>query len=94
GTVIGEGAYLDRAIIAENVIVGDRVVIGVGDDIPNHVKPKVYSFGLAVVGEDSEIPSDVRIGKNTAITGITKPEDYPGGELRSGETLDKAGVVS
>ena len=94
GSVIKEGAYLDRAIIAENVCVGERTVIGVGEDIPNRVKPGVYSFGLAVIGEDTVIPPDVRIGKNTAVTGLTKPEDYPNGELGSGETLDKAGVVS
>ena len=94
GSVIKEGAYLDRAIIAENACVGERTVIGVGEDIPNRVKPGVYSFGLAVIGEDTVIPPDVRIGKNTAVTGLTKPEDYPNGELGSGETLDKAGVVS
>ena len=33
----------------------------------------------------------VQIGKNTAISGVTVPEDYPGGVLESGETLIKAG---
>ena len=94
GAVIGEGAVLERAIVAENAVIGNRVVMGIGEDIPNRVKPGVYSFGLAVVGEDAVIPDDVRIGKNTAITGNTVPEDYPGGVLASGETLDKAGVVS
>ena len=94
GVVIGEGAYLERAIVAENSVIGARSVLGVGDDIPNKVKPKVYSFGLAVVGENAEIPADVRIGKNTAVTGKTVPEDYPDGCLGSGETLDKAGVVA
>jgi len=92
-TVIGENAVLDRAIVAENVEIGDGAVIGIGEDIPNKVKPKVYSFGLAVIGENSVIPAGVRIGKNTAVTGETTPEDYPNGELASGETLDKAGVV-
>ena len=62
--------------------------------MPNKLKPKVYSFGLAVVGENTEIPADVKIGKNTAVTGKTLPEDYPGGVLESGETLYKAGVVA
>ena len=53
-----------------------------------------YSFGLTVVGENTQIPADVKIGKNTAVTGKTLPEDYPGGVLESGETLDKAGVVA
>lgn len=94
GTVIGEGAVLDRAIVAENVVIGPRTVLGVGEEIPNKLKPKVYSFGLAVVGENTEIPADVKIGKNTAVTGKTVPEDYPNGVLESGETLDKAGVVA
>lgn len=94
GAVIGEDAVLDKAIVAENSIIGDRAVLGVGEEVPNKVKPAVYSFGLAVVGENTEIPADVKIGKNTAVTGKTLPEDYPNGILASGETLDKAGVVS
>ena len=93
GSIIGEGCVLDRAIIAENVKIGTGTKVGTGEYAPNRVKPQVYAYGLAVVGEDSVIPAHVRIGRNTAITGITVPEDYPGGELASGETLDKAGVV-
>ena len=58
------------------------------------MKPKVYSFGLAVLGENTVIPADVKVGRNTAVTGNTVPGDYPGGALASGEILDKAGVVS
>ena len=94
GSVINEDAVLDRAIVAENVVIGARCVLGIGENVPNRVKPDVYSYGLAVVGENTVLPSDVRIGKNTAVTGITVPEDYPDGNLASGETLDKAGVVS
>lgn len=94
GVVIGEGAVLERAIVAENSVIGAGAVLGVGEDVPNRLKPKVYSFGLAVVGEDTEIPAGVKIGKNTAVTGKTVLEDYQDGALPSGETLDKAGVVS
>ncbi|MDD2957735.1 MAG: glucose-1-phosphate adenylyltransferase [Lachnospiraceae bacterium] len=94
GVVVGEDAVLDRAIIAENSQIGDRVVMGIGEDIPNKVKPNVYSFGLEVVGENTRIPDDVKIGKNTAITGKTVSEDYPDGVLESGETLDKAGEMA
>ena len=37
------------------------------------------------------IPNNVKIGKNTAISGETTPEDYPNGILESGETITKAG---
>ena len=47
----------------------------------------VYSFGIATVGEKSYIPDGVRIGKNTAISGVTKPEDYPEGRLESGRVI-------
>ena len=80
---------IDKSIIAECVQVGDDVVLGVGEDVPNKVKPKVYSFGLVTIGENSEIPSNVKVGKNTAISGRTLPEDYPDGTLESGETLIK-----
>ena len=89
--VIQKGAVVDRAIIAEDSVVGQRTRIGLGNEVPNRLKPAVYSFGLAVIGERSVIPADVVIGKNTAVFGVTCPQDYPGGVLASGETLDKAG---
>ena len=91
GTEIGENCIVDKAIIAENVSVGNDVVLGVGTDVPNGLKPDIYSFGLVTIGEKSVIPAGVQIGKNTAISGVTEKEDYPGGLLESGETLIKAG---
>ena len=67
------------------------MVLGVGADIPNKVQPKIYSFGLVTIGENSYIPPNVKVGKNTAISGATTPDDYPEGVLDSGETLIKAG---
>ena len=91
GTTIGKGAIIDKAIIAEEVEVGEGVVMGVGEDVPNQLQPKIYSFGLVTVGEDSYIPPHVTIGKNTAISGNTTPEDYPNGRLESGKSIIKAG---
>ncbi len=90
-TVIGKNCVIDRAIIAENVTIGDGVVIGAGEELPNKIKPDIYAFGLATIGENSFIPSNVQIGKNTAISGITENDDYVNGRLESGETLIKAG---
>ncbi|MDO5590956.1 MAG: glucose-1-phosphate adenylyltransferase [Lachnospiraceae bacterium] len=88
---IGKNCVIDKAIIAENTKVGQDVVMGIGSDIPNRLKPAVYSFGLVTIGENTIIPDKVQIGKNTAISGKTIPEDYPDGVLNSGETLIKAG---
>lgn len=92
--VIRAGAVVDKAIIAENAVIGSQVQIGVGEEVPNKIKPAVYSFGLAVIGENTVIPDGVSIGKNTAVTGVTVREDYPEGRLESGEILDKAGDVA
>lgn len=88
---IGRGCVIDKSIVAENCVIGDNVTFGIGSDVPNKLKPAIYSFGLVTVGENSVIPAGVQVGKNTAISGVTVREDYPNGILESGETLIKAG---
>ena len=90
-TTIGAGTTVDKAIIAEGVTVGKNCELGIGEEKENKVKPSVYAFGLVTIGEDSVIPDGVKIGKNTAISGITEPADYPNGLLDGGETLIKVG---
>ena len=53
--------------------------------------PKIYNSGLTTIGENTEIPNNVKIGKNVAISGKTAAEDYPDGVLQSGEYIIKAG---
>ncbi len=89
--VVGENCVIDKAIIAEGTVIGNNVEIGVGEEVPNKVKPNIYAGGLATIGENSTIPSGVKIGKNTALSGKTEFEDYKEGLLESGETLIKAG---
>ena len=86
-TSVGENVVMDKAIVAEDVVVGNNVVIGCGEEVPNVLKPAVYSFGLAAIGENSVIPDNVKIGKNTAISGVTTKEDYPDGELAAGQVI-------
>lgn len=89
--VIGEGTAVYKSIIAEGVKVGADAELGIGEEVPNKKEPNIYSFGLVTVAEKSSIPPGVKIGKNTAISGITTLEDYPDGVLSGGETLIKAG---
>jgi len=88
---IGAGCVIEKSIIAESAKIGERSTLGIGSDAANKIKPDVYSFGLVTIGEDTIIPADVLIGKNTAVSGITSREDYIDGMLESGETLIKAG---
>lgn len=91
---IGDGCVIDKAIIAESCDIGNHVTLGIGSEVPNKLKPAIYSFGLVTIGEKSKIPDGVQIGKNTAISGVTIREDYPNGVLKSGETLIKAGDLA
>ncbi len=91
---IGKGCVIDKSIVAESCKIGNNVTLGIGSDVPNKLKPAIYSFGLVTIGENSVIPDGVQIGKNTAISGVTTKEDYPDGVLESGETLIKAGEVA
>ena len=90
-TVIGAGSQVNKSIIAEDVVIGENCKLGVGEDIPNKLNPRVYSYGLVTIGENTVIPSNVKIGLNAAVSGVTEYSDYPDGILASGETLIKAG---
>ena len=92
-TIIGKNSKITKAIIAENVSVGDNVEMGIGQEAESKLDSRIYSGVLATIGENTIIPSNVKIGKDVAISGITTAEDYPDGYLQSGEYIIKAGEV-
>ncbi|MCL2399150.1 MAG: glucose-1-phosphate adenylyltransferase [Defluviitaleaceae bacterium] len=85
--VIGKNSILERCIIDNSCVVGDDVSIGVGDNIPNKNKPHVYDSGITVLGESTNIPNGVKIGKNCVVYGSTTLEDYADGQLLSGNDI-------
>ncbi len=89
--VIGDNCVIDKAIIAEGVKIGNNVVIGDGEEAENDFAPHIYTFGLVTIGENSEIPDNVTIGKNVAIVGKTTIDNYPDNTLSSGSSIIKAG---
>ena len=93
-THIGKDAYVEKAIIAENCEIGDGDEIGVGEEAESLLNPKIYAFGLATIGEGTVIPPQVKVGKNTAIKGVTTMDDYPDAELPSGGYIIKEGGTS
>ena len=90
---IKAGAKVNKAIVAEDTTVGEGSELGVGEYAPSKYDQKVYQFDLVTIGEHSVIPDHVKIGKNTAISGVTTPEDYTDGALASGDYIIKAGGV-
>jgi len=90
-TVIGKGTIINKGIIAENVVIGSNCKLGVGESVPNEFKPAIYADDLVTIGEDTVIPDNVTVGKNTVISGGTCDDDYINGQLPSGGSLIKAG---
>ncbi len=91
-TVIGDNSELYKAIVAEDVQIGNQVRLGYGDEVPNDTAPHIYNQGIVTVGEKSVIPDGITVGKNAVVFGETSAEDYQDGKLLpSGKTLIKAG---
>ena len=90
-SVIGANCELNKAIIAEEVVIGDNVVLGAFEEVDNETHPHIYNQGLVCIGEKTVIPNNVKIGKNTVVSGITTAEDYPDNCLASGKSFIKAG---
>jgi len=89
GSVIKSGSYIERCVIDERCQIGSNVKIGVGENIPNELKPKIYNTGITVIGQNSVVADGVEIGKNCVIHGKTSFEDYMDGKLESGKSVIK-----
>ena len=92
GTVIEEGCVIDRCIIDENCKIAKNVQMGMGENIPNEIKPNIYNTGITVLGANTSVPEGVVIGKNCVLYGKTAAEDYPGGALESGKSVIREGI--
>ncbi len=90
-TVIGADCELNKAIIAENVVIHNGVRLGIGEEAENQTHPHIYNHGLVCIGEKSVLPEGLTVGKNACIFGETDKDDYENLTLASGKTLIKAG---
>ena len=90
-TEIGKDCELTKAIVAEDVIIGNEVKLGTGEEVENDTAPHIYNHGLVTVGEKSILPDHISVGKNSVVFGKTTKDDFEDGWLASGKTLIKAG---
>ncbi len=89
GTVIGAGSVVDRSILDKEVVIGRNCRVGYGDDMaPNKQEPDRLNTGITLVGKRSRLPNDLTVGRNCKIGTDLTPEDFPGGALASGETVE------
>ncbi|MCL2415487.1 MAG: glucose-1-phosphate adenylyltransferase [Defluviitaleaceae bacterium] len=91
---IGENTVIERCIIDENTTIGKDCKIGVGEDVPNSLKPGIYDSGITVIGEETFIPDGIEIGKNCVVYGVTCAEHFNDNKLASGETIDLCGEAN
>jgi len=89
--VVGPGSVLDHCVIDVNTRIGANVTIGEGENIPNLDKPEIYNTGITVIGENSEIPDGVTVGKNCVIYGRTTTKHFKDMRLESGGTATAGG---
>ena len=91
-TVIGEGCRIENAVIAENVRLGNEVVIGEGEFAKSSLDEKVYNSPITVIGMDSVIPDGIVLGKNVVVGIDVRPEDFESKEIPSGGYVLHGGV--
>lgn len=86
-SVVKKDAEVIKSIIAERAIIGEACKVGVGEDVINETYPKIYYSGLSVIGEGSEIPKGVTIGKNCAVSGQVSIDHFKDLSLASGKNI-------
>ena len=90
-TQIGNNCELYKAIVDEEVRIGNYVKLGFGEAVENEMAPHIYNHGIVTVGERSVIPNGITVGKNAVIFGVTTGLDYENSYLPGGKSLIKAG---
>ncbi len=83
------GSHLEKAVLDKRVQTGKNVIIGLGPkDVPNQEFPDQLFTGLTIIGKQSLLPSNVRIGPNSIIypgcieSDFDKEEVLPGSVIR------------
>lgn len=89
-SLIDRGAVVDLAICDKRVRIGRNAVIGEGGDNskPNARFPKHLYTGITLIGKESTVPPEMRIGRNCILLPRHIADDFGGTtELTDGETF-------
>ena len=86
--VIEQGAMVDRCIIDKNVIIGRGACVGYGSDYTPNSNPDLHlSTGITVIGKNTIIPPDFRIGRNVIVGSDLNDDAFSGSYLPSGQNF-------
>jgi len=87
-TLIRSDAVIDRAILDRDVVVGQGAEVGAGTaNTPNQVLPQVLNTGITLVGPNSHIPAQARLGRNVVIGPDVQADDFPATAIDSGQNI-------
>lgn len=90
--VVGNNSAINMCIIGENVKIGNNIRMGVGEVVPNELKPDIYNSGITVVGEGAHVPDNIEIGRNVVIDMDVVGDDFIDPVIFSGKSVLKGGV--
>ncbi len=84
--VIEPGAVVDHSIVDKRVVVGRGAHIGFGTDFTENAEFNI-STGISVVGKNTLIPPNLKVGRNVVIGSDLNDDDFSGDSIRSGQNI-------
>jgi glucose-1-phosphate adenylyltransferase len=86
---IGPDAIVDRCIVDKEVRVGEKAMLGSGEDnTPNRDAPDRMNTGLTLVGKRTHVPAGAQVGRNVTLRPRTSEEAFGADKIvASGRTL-------
>jgi glucose-1-phosphate adenylyltransferase len=85
--VIEENAVVDHAVLDKRVRVGAGACVGWGDDRTPNISAGLHD-GLTVVGKNTSIPPNTRVGRNCVIAADLGGDAFEDDWIPSGTNLD------
>ncbi len=87
-TVIEADAVVERCIIDKQVRICCNAMAGHADNKPNPELPARLNTGLTLVGKGSEIPEEMKLGRNVVIHPFSRAEAFGKGKsVQSGMSI-------
>ena len=84
--VIEPGAVVDHSIVDKRVVVGRGAHIGFGTDFTENTEFNI-STGISVVGKNTLIPPNLKVGRNIVIGSDLNDDSFSGDLLRGGQNI-------
>lgn len=87
--VVRKKAEINLSILDKRVRVGENTVVGYGDnlEVKNKIQPKHLYSGISLIGKETSVPNDVKIGRNCVIDSGIEDSMFPARQIDDGESI-------